>query len=624
MCLSRSAFRPFAIVLILLGIPALSQAQDSSPDALKKAAEDAAGLRDSQKNLLTEAEKQLRAIEQALSRLKIDAERTQATVTETEAAQKKQQEESQKAATAKAEADKAADAAAKALAEAQKKADEARKSADAARQAAEKAVATATETDKKLASLKETLATTQKSLAESEKSLAAAQTTVASARSSAEQSYSEWLAKAKAVESTLKSAGQWVSFAEEVAPVFQQRCVACHNSRMAKGRLNMETYASLMAGGESGPVIAAGDLEKSDLHSQIKDGAMPKDAAPLTADQIAIVGKWISLGARLDAGVDPAAPLFRIIPKRPQPAAPATYSVAPPVTAAVFSPDGKLLATSGYHEILLWNVAERTLARRIGNMAERVFDLAFHPDGSRLAVASGTPGSLGEIKIFQTADGALVADLVTVDDAMFGVAFNVEGSRLAACGADRSVSVFDTATWKPLFRLEDHADWVLDVQWSPDGKRIVTASRDKTSKVFDAATGEAVVTFSGHGDIVYAAGFSADNNQVISAGRDKRVRVWNVADAKQARDIGGFGGEVLAMRVLPENRVLTGCTDLHVRIHQTGDAKLLLDVPGARDWIYAVDAHAGSQQGVAGTYDGELRLWNLSDGKPAGEWPARP
>jgi len=620
---------PALTSLLLLGFlfaSATSGARGDEPtlEQLQQQEKEAVARRDQSKAALADVEKQLRTLEQTLSKLKIDLERNQATVTETEAAQKKQQEESTKAEAAKVESEKGAAAAAQALADAQKKAEEAKKAAEAARQAAEKAVATAAETDKKLAGLKETLAGLETGLKTSGESLTTTQAALAAASSASDTAYADWLTRAKAIEATLKKGGAWVSFVEEVAPVFQQRCVACHNSRMSKGRLNLETYAALMQGGESGPAVIAGDAAKSEVHSQVVDGAMPKDAAPLTAEQIAIVGKWISLGAKLDAGVDPAASLYKIIPKKAQPKAPDAYKVAPPVTAAAFSPDGSLIATSGYHEVFLWKAQDHSLVRRIGNVAERVFDISFHPDGSRLAIASGTPGSLGEVKVFQVADGALVADLVTVDDVMLGVAFSPDGARLAACGADRSVSVFDVATWKQQIRLEDHADWVLDINWSPDGAKLVTASRDKTSKVFDSKSGEAVSTFNGHAEVVFAAAFNNDGSQVVSAGRDKQLRAWTPADAKQARAIGGFGGDILALRILPENRVLTGGADMHVRLHQIADGKVLNDFTGAKDWVYCVDGHAGSKVAVSGSYDGELRLWNLGEGKPAGEWVAKP
>ncbi len=605
-----------AATLVVADTPALEQLQQQEQTA--------AGQRDTAKAALTEVEKKLRDVEQSLSRLKIELERTQASVTETDAALKKQQEEAARLSAARTTSQEAAAAAVQAVAEAQKKADDAKKAADAATAAAEKATAAVAETDGKLAGLKESLARVETGINAAGEQLPGLQTATATAKSTAETAYIEWLAQARAVEDALRAMDRWVSFASEVAPVFQERCVACHNSRMAKGRLNLESYASLMQGGESGAAVMSGDVAMSDLHAQIVDGSMPKDAAPLTPGQIAVIGKWIALGAKLDAGVDPAAPLYRIIPKRPQPAAPDVYRVAPPVTAVAFSPDGTQIATSGYHEVLLWNAGDRKLVRRIGNVAERVFEIAFHPDGSRFAIAAGVPGSMGEVKVFQTADGALLADLVTVDDVMLGVAFSPDGSRLAMCGADRSVSVFEVATWQQQLRLEDHADWVLDINWSPDGSKLVTASRDKTAKVFDSTTGEAVSTFNGHAEVVFAAAFRQDGSQVASAGRDKKVRVWNLADAKQAREMGGFGGDVLGLRVLTEDRVLTGGADMHVRLHQLTDGKLLHDFTGAKDWVYCVDGHAGAGLAVAGSYDGELRLWSLGDGKPVGEWIARP
>ena len=99
-----------------------------------------------------------------------------------------------------------------------------------------------------------------------------------------------------------------------------------------------------------------------------------------------------------------------------------------------FHPDGTRLAGSGYHEVLIWSVPDGRLLARITNVAERVHALAFQPDGRRIAVAAGTPGVLGEVKLFDVEDGRLVADLGVADDAFFSVAFNADGSRLIGSG----------------------------------------------------------------------------------------------------------------------------------------------------------------------------------------------
>lgn len=89
-------------------------------------------------------------------------------------------------------------------------------------------------------------------------------------------------------------------------------------------------------------------------------------------------------------------------------------------------------ASSGYHEVLVWNTADGTLIRRISNVAERIYDLEFSADGTSLAVAAGTPGQLGELKLFSAADGSLIRTLVRSRDAVFALSYSPNG-QLIAC-----------------------------------------------------------------------------------------------------------------------------------------------------------------------------------------------
>lgn len=417
-----------------------------------------------------------------------------------------------------------------------------------------------------------------------------------------------------ALEDAMVQAGQLVSFAKQVAPIFATRCVACHNARTAKGRLNLETYANLLKGGESGAAVVANKPGDSMIHTEIESGSMPKDADPLAPEQMATIKKWIETGARLDAGVSATAALITIMPKLTQPNPPEAYRVPVPVTSVAFSPDGSLIATSGYREVVLWNAVDGQLVRRITNLAERPHDIEFTANGEQLAVAAGTPGQLGEVKLFKVADGTLVRDLFTTDDEVFSVAFSPDGTKIAATCADRSVRVHDLATGNRLVFIEDHADWVMDLAWSPDGTQFATASRDKTSKVFNSKTGEAVATFNSHAEPVYSVGFLPDGKQVVSAGRDKRLRIWNVADAKQVREIGGYGGEVFRVIVTADGHSLSTSSDKQVRLHNLANGQQVRAFAGHNDWVYSVAHHLGAKRVVSGGHDGDVRIWNFDDG----------
>jgi WD40 repeat protein len=447
---------------------------------------------------------------------------------------------------------------------------------------------------------------------------------IAAALSEFEKVEADYVTKQRVAEAAMEPLGRFVSFSKHIAPIFAKRCVACHNTRTASGRLNMDSFAALAKGGESGAAFEGHEADSSLLLSMIEDGSMPKDADPLTEEEIALVKKWIQVGSPLDAGVIATADLFQVMPEMAQPLPPKTYRVPIPVTATAFNPDASILASSGYHEILLWNTADGNLLRRITNVAERVYDLKFSKDGTQLAVAAGTPGQLGEVKIFSTADGKHLQTLVRTKDAIFAVAFSPDESHVAAGGADRIVYVVEVSSAKTVLQIEDHADWVMDVSWSPDSKQLVSSSRDKTVKVFDAVSGDSVTTFSGHGDAVYTAAFLADGKSVVSAGSDRQARVWNVADAKEVRKIGGFGSDIFRLTVTPENHLLTASADRNAREHNLADGEIVRTFAGHKDWVYTLCYNPGKKLIATGSYDGEIRVWNSEDGSVATSFIAIP
>jgi predicted nucleic acid-binding Zn-ribbon protein len=428
----------------------------------------------------------------------------------------------------------------------------------------------------------------------------------------------------KKYQTALINQGKLVSFTHGVAPIFAKRCLACHNARTAKGRYNMETYAAIMKGGESGVVVDPGDGDLSTLFIMCEDGSMPKDSDPLSAEEIARIKKWINTGAILDAGISSSAELITVIPKEPQPTPPESYRVTLPVTALAFSPDGKQIASSGYHEVLIWNAETGELLKRISNVAERIYDLNYSPDGIKLAVAAGTPAQIGEAKVFDISSGNVLADLVRTGDAVFAVAFSPDGQRLAIGCADRSIRIYDANNYAEQLMVEDHADWVHDIAWAPDGSKLVSASRDKTAKIFNAQTGDSLITFNTHNNTVHAVAFTPDGKQIVSSGADRQLRIWNVADAKQARNIGGFADEVFGISVTAEGDVFSVSADKNARRHTIANGKAVKAYSGHADWVYALARHAESKRIATGAYDGTIRIWDENEAKVLKEWKAAP
>jgi len=621
----------FSVTALPVTVAAQEDVTEAQAAELVKAADEAKVRAEKAEAELKAAQAKATQLQSALTKLRSQISKSEKAVKDAQAKLKPEQDKVAKAdaagkaaVTAAKAARTAADAARKAAAEAEAKA----KAEEAKATAATKTLADAQ------AALKTVMTSIQnatKMVTDSQAGFKTAETqvtqfqpqfdTISTAFAAVSQEHVE---KRRASEQALIKLGKLVSFAESVAPVVSKRCLACHNAKTAKGRYNMENFAGIMKGGESGAAVEVGDADASTLVAMIEDGSMPKDADPLTPGQIAAVRKWIQTGAVLDAGFGTTAPLIQIMPKEPQPPAPDVYPVPIPVTAVAFNHDGALLATSGYHEVNLWNVADGKLVRRITNVAERVYDIDFTKDGQRIVIAAGTPAQIGEAKVFQVSDGKLLGDLVRTGDSVFAVALSPDESRLATAGADRAIRVYEMATQKQQLLIEDHADWVMDIAWAPDGSKIASGSRDKTSKVFDAQTGDSLVTFNGHGQPVYGVGFSPDGKLVVTSGSDKQIRTWNVGDAKQVRAIGGFGSEVFRIVVTPEGQVFSPSADKQARVHNVADGKAIRSFTGHTDWVYSVGVHTASKRVAAGSYTGEVRIWNLDDGKELLKFVAAP
>jgi Tol biopolymer transport system component/mono/diheme cytochrome c family protein len=420
-----------------------------------------------------------------------------------------------------------------------------------------------------------------------------------------------------------KAAVQPVSFIREVAPVLVENCIACHNPRKSESKYVMTTFAQLAKGGQQGEgtTLEPGKPEESNFVDVLLPDAQPRmpfKQDPLPIEKIALIKRWVAEGAKYD-GDSPGEDWTILLRKTQQVAIPAAYPVTVPITALAFSQDGSAIAASGYHEITFWKTSDGTLDRRLTGLAERVYDIQYSPDGKWLATASGDPGVYGIAKLWLTEPGGggkPVRDLAETQDVVFAVAFSPDSKKVATAGGDRTIRVFEVETGKLVTQIEDHADWIFGIGFSPDGKRLASASRDKTAKVFDIEKKESLVTFPGHAQPVYTVSFTPDSKGIATGGEDSRIRIWNPDnDAKSIREVGGFGGTVFKLMFTPDGKSLLACSaDKAISVFDAkGSPQRRLE--GHNDWIYALAISRDGKTVASGSWDGEVKLWNLADGK---------
>lgn len=98
-------------------------------------------------------------------------------------------------------------------------------------------------------------------------------------------------------------------YANMVQPILKEKCVSCHNEKKAKGQLLMESFASLVKGGKSGPLWDLKEpnfgllLSRVHLPMDNKKHMPPSGKTQLTDQEISILYHWIKGGASATAKV---------------------------------------------------------------------------------------------------------------------------------------------------------------------------------------------------------------------------------------------------------------------------------------------------------------------------------
>jgi WD40 repeat protein len=198
-----------------------------------------------------------------------------------------------------------------------------------------------------------------------------------------------------------------------------------------------------------------------------------------------------------------------------------------------FSADGKHLASAGHDRIVrVWVAATGKQLRQLEGHTGSVGGVAFSPDGKYLASASRQDGT---VRVWEAATSRQLHKLEGNTDThvIVQLAFSPDGRRLAAGSGEKFVKVWDSATGQELFTCKGHTGRVLGVAFSSDGKQLASASMDSTMKVWDAATGREVVSLQGHKGWVAGVVFSPDGRRLASAGTDGTVKVWDAATGQE-------------------------------------------------------------------------------------------
>lgn len=437
--------------------------------------------------------------------------------------------------------------------------------------------------------------------------------------------------RAPAADSPAKEASASVSYYRQIRPIFLQHCQGCHQPAKAKGAFVMTSVTDMLKAGNSQLIgVVPRNPEKSFVLKQIspqngKPPVMPKDQPPLIDHDVALIKHWIAEGARDDTPASAREVVDADHPPR--------YTLPPVIDALDYSPDGSLLAVSGYHEVLLFHGDSPAAIARLVGESEHIQSVAFSPDGKLLAVTGGSPCRFGEVQIWDVHRKKLKLSLPVTFDTIYGVSWSPDGKQIAFGCADNTVRAIDAETGKQLLYQGAHNDWVLGTAFSKDGSHLVSISRDRSMKLIEVSTQRFIDNITSITPGALKGGLMAvardpAKDELLIGGADGAPKIYQMY-RKKKRVIGDdfnlvrafepMSGRVFAVKYSPDSRLIAAGSSFdgsgEVRTYEAATGKLIARFEGQHGAVYVLAFRPDGKQVASAGFDGAVRLNDPLTGK---------
>jgi WD40 repeat protein len=295
-----------------------------------------------------------------------------------------------------------------------------------------------------------------------------------------------------------------------------------------------------------------------------------------------------------------------------------------PVEGLAVSPDGRTAASASRDGTLkVWDIASR---RQVGETVEAMggFACVAYAPGGKVLAAGGFAGDLvlveGRVKRVLQASSASGA-------AIRAVAFAPDGTSVATGSDDGMVRVWDVASGRVSYALEDHVRAAVrpnfvtgeslpttlqGLAFAPNGRMLASIRSNGQVTLWDTSSGRIRRQISGGCGALWSVAFSPDG-RVLALGGSQGIALLDV-EGDRSRRCPSVAGRVTSIRYLPNGTTLTSASSDGIDLWEvSGDPVHLRRLESGGKPVKPLAVSPDGTRIVVGTADGGVLSWNLAE-----------
>ena len=317
------------------------------------------------------------------------------------------------------------------------------------------------------------------------------------------------------------------------------------------------------------------------------------------------------------------------------------------VTSAIFSPDGRLAISGGGeiqvfnspesdNRLVLWDVEEGTVLRRLEGHDGTIWSVAFSPDG-RLAASGAQDRS---VILWDVESGNLIQQWDGLGGPVVALAFTPDGSALLAGMGDpfgdftgeAGLLLLDIQSGSEIWRSATADGTTVPEVWSlaisPDGRTALTGFNSGGLAVWDLESGEKLRNLEGPAGLgeevpVEGLAITPDGKSFLTGDFSGSVILWDFLTGEMIRRYPHDADTVVhRVDISPDGSTVIAAFGLPGGIGESTKAVILWDLQtgeelerfeGHTEWVRGTAFSPDGSKIISASGDGTVRIWEVAN-----------